>query len=124
MSWARREVGRRLRPSLRGGDDRGQRLRIEAGAANQRAVHVRECEQLSRVVGLDAPAVEDPGQLCLLGGAIASQLIRSMLYGVRPLDVTIFVAVAIVLTLVAAASCLMPAWQASRLDPIRALRVE
>jgi predicted permease len=62
--------------------------------------------------------------LGLLGGAMASQLIRSMLYGVRPLDVTIFVAVAVVLILVAAVSCLMPAWQASRLDPISALRVE
>jgi putative ABC transport system permease protein len=60
----------------------------------------------------------------LLGGAAASQLIRSMLYGVRPLDTGIFFAVAIVLTLVAAFSCLVPAWHASRLDPMRALRVE
>ena len=36
----------------------------------------------------------------------------------------IFFAVALVLTLVAAVSCLLPAWQASRLDPMRALRVE
>jgi putative ABC transport system permease protein len=62
--------------------------------------------------------------LGLLGGALASQLIRSMLYGVRPLDIAIFVAVAVVLMLVAAISCLVPAWHASRLDPIRALRVE
>jgi putative ABC transport system permease protein len=46
------------------------------------------------------------------------------LYGVRPLDITIFIAVAVVLVSVAAFSCLVPAWQASRLDPMRALRVE
>jgi predicted permease len=82
-------------------------------------------EQVLRLVLLDGlrPALIGLG-LGLLGGAMASQLIRSMLYGVRPLDVTIFVAVAVVLTLVAALSCLMPAWQASRLDPMRALRVE
>jgi len=62
--------------------------------------------------------------LGLLGGAAASQLIRSMLYGVQPLDTTIFIAVSVVLLLVAAFSCLVPAWHASRLDPMRALRVE
>ena len=60
----------------------------------------------------------------LLGGAAASQLIRSMLYGVRPLDTAIFIAVAVVLVSVAAFSCLVPAWHASRLDPMHALRVE
>jgi putative ABC transport system permease protein len=61
----------------------------------------------------------------LLGGAAASQLIRSMLYGsVRPLDTAIFIAVAVVLVSVSAFSCLVPAWHASRLDPMRALRVE
>jgi putative ABC transport system permease protein len=62
--------------------------------------------------------------LGLLGGALASQFIRSMLYDVRPLDTAIFFAVAVVLVLVATVSCLLPAWHASRLDPIRALRVE
>jgi predicted permease len=82
-------------------------------------------EQVLKLMLLDGlrPALIGLG-LGLLGGAMASQLIRSMLYGVRPLDVTIFVAVAIVLTLVAAVSCLTPAWHASRLDPIRTLRVE
>ena len=60
----------------------------------------------------------------LAGGAMASQLIRSMLYGVRPLDAVTFIAVAAVLLSVAALSCLVPAWHASRLDPVRALRSE
>jgi putative ABC transport system permease protein len=60
----------------------------------------------------------------LAGGAAASQLIRSMLYGIRPLDTSVFIGVAVVLTLVASISCLVPAWQASRVDPMRALRVD
>jgi putative ABC transport system permease protein len=82
-------------------------------------------EQVLRLMLLDGlrPALIG---LCvgLLGGAMASQFIRSMLYGVRPLDAPIFFAVAIVLTLVAAISCLLPAWQASRLNPMQALRME
>ena len=62
--------------------------------------------------------------LGLLGGAAAAQLIRAMLYGVGPLDPSVFVSMAAVLTLVAGLSCLIPAWRASRLDPMRALRVE
>ena len=82
-------------------------------------------EQVLRLMLLDGlhPALIGLA-IGLLGGAAASQLIRSMLYGVRPLDAVIFFAVAVVLTLVAAASCLMPAWHASRLDPMQALRVE
>jgi predicted permease len=62
--------------------------------------------------------------LGLAGGAVAARLIRDLLYGVQPLDTGVFVGVAFVLLSVAAAACLFPAWKASRLDPIRALRVE
>jgi predicted permease len=80
--------------------------------------------QVLRLMLLDGlrPALIGLG-LGLLGGAMASQLIRSMLYGVHPLDAVIFFAVAAVLTFVAVASCLMPAWHASHLDPMQALRV-
>jgi putative ABC transport system permease protein len=57
-------------------------------------------------------------------GALAASLMRSMLYGVQPLDSGVFLGVALVLTLVAGAACLLPAWHASQMDPMEALRQE
>jgi predicted permease len=58
------------------------------------------------------------------GGIGVSQLIRSMLYGTRPLDAPVFFGVAAILLVVACAACLIPAWRASRLDPMAALRAD
>jgi ABC-type lipoprotein release transport system permease subunit len=47
-----------------------------------------------------------------------------MLYRTQSLDPAIFAVVAGTLLLVAAAACLVPAWRASRIDPMHALRIE
>ncbi|WP_263416319.1 ABC transporter permease [Terriglobus albidus] len=60
--------------------------------------------------------------LCI--SAAVTRKIQSQLYGTHPLDPVVFGLVAIVLLLVAVAACTVPAWRASRLDPIRALRIE
>jgi predicted permease len=60
----------------------------------------------------------------LFGSIAAAQFIRSMLYGINPFDPAVFVCVAAILILVATAACVAPAWQASRLDPMTALRSE
>jgi len=60
--------------------------------------------------------------LAVSAGAV--RLIQSMLYGTRPLDPTIFAAVAATLLAVSVIACLVPAWRASRIDPMQALRTE
>ena len=57
-------------------------------------------------------------------GAAAVRLMRSMLYQTQPLDPAVFAMVAFSLLTVAAISCAVPAWRASRLDPMQALRTE
>ncbi|HSY67892.1 MAG TPA: ABC transporter permease [Edaphobacter sp.] len=62
--------------------------------------------------------------LGLVGSGFAVQLIRTMLYGTRALDWVLFAEVGMVLALVAGVACAIPAWRASRLDPMQALRTE
>jgi predicted permease len=62
--------------------------------------------------------------LGLAASAGAVRLIQSMLYGTRALDPATFAAVAATLLLVAAFACLVPAWRASRIDPMQAVRTE
>lgn len=62
--------------------------------------------------------------LGLAGAAAATQLIRSLLVDTQPLDPAVYIIVSAVLLVVAALACLVPAWSASRLDPMQALRTE
>jgi ABC-type antimicrobial peptide transport system permease subunit len=62
--------------------------------------------------------------LGLVASAFTARLIRDLLYGASTLDWSIFVIVAALLSLVAAIACALPAWRASRLDPMQALRAE
>ena len=62
--------------------------------------------------------------LGLAASAAATRLIRSLLYGTQPLDPIVFVLVAFALLAVATVACFVPAWRASRLDPMEALRTE
>jgi len=62
--------------------------------------------------------------LGLAGGVAVAETISSLLYGVQPLDASVFAAVAIILLSVACIACLLPAWRASHLDPMQALRSE
>jgi ABC-type lipoprotein release transport system permease subunit len=69
-----------------------------------------------------------PALLGLVLGLAASvgavQGIRSLLYGTDAVDGWVFAAVSGALLIVAVLACVVPAWRASRLDPMQALRTE
>jgi predicted permease len=62
--------------------------------------------------------------LGLLASAGVTQLIQKMLYGTQPLDPVVYALVGATLLAVAVVACAVPAWRASRLDPVVALRAE
>jgi predicted permease len=60
----------------------------------------------------------------LAAAAVFSKAMSTLLHDVKPLDPPTFVAVALSLTAVAIAASLVPAWRATRVDPVRALKAE
>jgi ABC-type antimicrobial peptide transport system permease subunit len=92
----------------------GIRIAMGAQAGEVRRLVVGES------LGLAALAV-----VAGLGGAWAlTRYLESMLYGVTALDGTTFAVMPVVLVALAIAASLMPAWRASRIDPMAALREE
>jgi ABC-type antimicrobial peptide transport system permease subunit len=70
-------------------------------------------------------------RLAVLGAAIglalallSARAMRSMLYGIGPLDLPTYAAVVLLLVSIALAASAVPAWRASRTDPQLALRAE
>jgi ABC-type antimicrobial peptide transport system permease subunit len=84
--------------------------------------------QRDQVLGLMLADGLRPALIGLLLGLVASaattRFIRAMLYETQPFDLEIFASVAGLLIASAALACLVPAWRASRLDPMQALRTE
>ena len=52
----------------------------------------------------------------------ASQSLTTVLYGVGPHDVAVYIVVPLVLLAVAASACIVPARRAARVDPLAVLR--
>jgi putative ABC transport system permease protein len=60
----------------------------------------------------------------LIGSAILTRFLQSMLFDVKPIDPVTFAAIGTSLTVVTLLACLVPAHRATRVDPLIALRHE
>jgi len=60
----------------------------------------------------------------LVGAAFSARFLEGFLYGVEPIDLPTYAAVAGLLTVVALLACWVPASRATRVDPARALKAE
>jgi ABC-type antimicrobial peptide transport system permease subunit len=54
---------------------------------------------------------------------ILTRLMGNLLYKVSPRDPLAFGSAFVVMMIVALAACFLPAWRATRIDPVRALRI-
>jgi ABC-type antimicrobial peptide transport system permease subunit len=75
---------------------------------------------LSRGLALMAAGV-------VIGAAVAlglTRLLGNLLYHVSPRDPLAFGSAFAVMTIATLAACFLPAWRATRTDPMRALRME
>src|SRR5215472_2656552 len=92
----------------------GVRMALGASRANVLADILREGMALALAGSLSG----------ILGGLILSRLMATLLYGVRAGDPLTFGGAAALLAIVALAACYVPARDATRVDPVVALRYE
>lgn len=80
---------------------------------------------VARLVARDSARLLAIGlSLGLAGGIGVGFMMRGMLYGLSPMDPTTLGGVALVLSAVTISATAWPAWRASRIDPVMALRSE
>jgi len=76
------------------------------------------------VLGQAARLVATGLVLGLAGAVLLTRLLSTMLFEITPTDPVTYAMVAVVLALTAVAACQIPAWRATRVDPLTALRSE
>jgi len=59
-----------------------------------------------------------------IGAALTARLLRDFMFGVRPIDPMAFAGAAALLVCVAVVAAFVPAWRATQIDPLHALRAQ
>jgi putative ABC transport system permease protein len=91
-------------------------IRMALGAATRDVVRMIVVEGLKpTVAGL---------ALGIAGAAALGRLLTTLIFGVTPRDVPTFAVVSLVVLAVGLLACLVPAYRATRVDPLQALRTE
>jgi len=81
--------------------------------------------QVSGLVLKQAGTIVAIGSVIGIALAVAAgSLVRSMLFGLRPTDPLTFAGVTATLAITALAACLWPAWRATRVNPLTALKAD
>ena len=85
----------------------------------------RSCKPEIELIAVEGVRLIALGGIVGLAAALAAaQLLKSLLFGVGVHDPATFVAVVLLLGMVALAATLIPAWAAMRVEPVVALRYE
>ena len=91
-------------------------LRLALGAS---------ANSVRRLIALQILAVALVAIACGMGIALAMRgAIASLLFGVRPFDPALIASVAALILGIALTASAVPAWRASRIDPMTALRAD
>jgi hypothetical protein len=88
------------------------------------AIGAQATNVLNLVLGQGASLVLIGTAVGLVLSFFASRYVEQILFGVSPFDLLTFAAVPTLLLAVALFACAFPAWRASRIDPLIALRQE
>ena len=91
-------------------------IRLALGARPAEILHLITSEGM--VLALSGTAIG------IAGASVLTRLMAKLLYGVPPVDPVTFIAVPLLLSAVALAACLVPAFRAAHTSPLAALRQE
>jgi ABC-type antimicrobial peptide transport system permease subunit len=88
------------------------------------ALGARAADVIRVVLASSSKAVATGLAVGFLGAVAASQVLRSSLYGVSPMDPIAYGAVVLVIAIAALAASYVPVRRAVQVDPVRALRYD